>query len=100
MSVVYSPRPDFPDTIVRLIPEFTDSFSKSDNEIACFPVEPGNVRRDVMYGIQDLAVDIELKLLFCSIPDPDWFGIAITRKPIEYLFFQRRFAVYRIEDLQ
>ena len=88
-----APGPDFPDAIIRLIPELTDCFSETDNKIPRFAVKLPDVRGDVMDGIQNFSIHVQLKLLFRRIPGSNRFGIAITRKPIECLFLQRRFAV-------
>src|SRR5262249_8002148 len=62
----------FPDPCVRLAPRTTHEVCDADQAASDVAVDPSPPRRVHRHGVHEVAVDVELKLIDCSVPDSNW----------------------------
>jgi hypothetical protein len=91
--------PRFPDPVVRLTPDRLDVIDHRP------PARPqplldlaGDGRAEESHT-HHLAVDIELKLLGCRVPDPDRLGLLVARQRLELELGQAPLAIDSVHDL-
>ena len=95
-----APAPDFPNSVVRLVPDRFQMFDqrafKSPTRVICRKTgPPRHIKR-----VKDFSVNIELDLASRGITNPYRGRFLIARKPGHLVFHEASLSSHAIHDLQ
>src|SRR5208282_2999489 len=100
VCVILAPTPWLPDALVRLIPVLGYIVSEADQCSLHITVEMPSMKCKLSRGINDLPVDIKLKLISRRISNADRPRVPISAQVFQFTLHGRLITVKRIENSQ
>ena len=91
---------DFPQSLIGDLPVRLQKLEQSDLDFPGLGLRRQTGGPREMQGIHDFAVDIQLELLRCGVPDSHRGGFLVARQPRQFLFIETARAGDAVEDLQ
>src|SRR5215472_319207 len=98
MGVVALPRSRLPDAFIGLVPVFRDVFSKPDQDFLRAAVKSSVELPILRAGVDDLAVDIQLKLLPGAIANAHRRRVPIAAQVPKLVLVRSELSENRIQD--
>src|SRR5580658_792735 len=96
MGMVLASKPGLPNALVWLIPILRNVISKPDQGLLHFTVEMPAVERELRRRIDDLSIDVELKLFARRVPDAHRTRFAISAQVFQFAFHRSLVAIQGI----
>src|SRR4051794_28092309 len=100
MGVMVTSRAPFPDPLVGLTPALADGVPETGEQVLRLAIETSAPASELRHGVDDFAVDVELKLLVRVVPDTHRSGVGVPREVRQLSLGKVRLAEHVVQDLK